>query len=167
MTVSAGRARRVRMGLVGFEPTTKGFTCPGVSAGSGLSLHPRRRRRGAANRDPQSAPSSVWVRDAHACHQGRWSPQVVSAPSGGVPPARLRIAMSSTRGRSSKVPLNSSRPLRAFPRAGTIDDESPALTAVLQAQPASFYLLLISSASDVARAACAKLAPTPARTELL
>src|SRR2546429_6522276 len=28
------------MGPVGFEPTTKGFTCPGVSAGSGLSLHP-------------------------------------------------------------------------------------------------------------------------------
>jgi hypothetical protein len=35
----------------------------------------------------------------------------------------------------SKVSLNSSRPLRAFPREGTIIDESPALTAVLQAQP--------------------------------
>ena len=29
------------VGPVGFEPTTKGFTCPDVSAGSGLSLHPR------------------------------------------------------------------------------------------------------------------------------
>ena len=35
----------------------------------------------------------------------------------------------------AKVSLNSSRPLRAFPRAGTYIDESPALTAVLQAQP--------------------------------
>jgi hypothetical protein len=35
-----------------------------------------------------------------------------------------------------KVSLNSSRPLRTFPREGTIIDESPALTAVLQAQPA-------------------------------
>src|SRR5690606_30103205 len=32
------------------------------------------------------------VRDALACHQGHCSPQVVSAPSGGVPPAWLRIA---------------------------------------------------------------------------
>ena len=35
----------------------------------------------------------------------------------------------------SKVSLNSSRPLHAFPREGTFLDESPALTAVLQAQP--------------------------------
>jgi hypothetical protein len=35
----------------------------------------------------------------------------------------------------SKVSLNSSRPLRTFPREGTFLDESPALTAVLQAQP--------------------------------
>ncbi len=35
----------------------------------------------------------------------------------------------------TKVSLNSSRPLRAFLRAGTYIDESPALTAVLQAQP--------------------------------
>jgi len=34
------------------------------------------------------------VRDARACHQGHWSPQVVSAPSGGVPPTWLRIACS-------------------------------------------------------------------------
>src|SRR6478735_12690176 len=37
---------------------------------------------------------------------------------------------------SAKVSLNSSRPLRRFPCAGTYIDESPALTAVLQAQPA-------------------------------
>ena len=35
----------------------------------------------------------------------------------------------------AKVSLNSSRPLRAFLRAGTYIDESPALTAVLQARP--------------------------------
>jgi hypothetical protein len=35
----------------------------------------------------------------------------------------------------TKVSLNSSRPLRRFPGAGTYIDESPALTAVLQAQP--------------------------------
>src|SRR3954462_6035387 len=35
----------------------------------------------------------------------------------------------------SKVSLNPSRPLRAFPHEGTIIDESPALTAVLQAHP--------------------------------
>jgi len=60
-----------------------------------------------------------------ACHEGHLgrrsrasatSPQVVSAPSAGVPAARLRIAMSTG---GSKVPLNSSRPLRAFPREGT------------------------------------------------
>jgi hypothetical protein len=34
----------------------------------------------------------------------------------------------------SKVSLNPSRPLRTFPREGTFFDESPALTAVLQAQ---------------------------------
>ena len=39
----------------------------------------------------------------------------------------------------AKVSLNSSRPLRAFPRAGTYIDESPALTAVLQAQRRGFY----------------------------
>jgi len=37
--------------------------------------------------------------------------------------------------KAAKVPLNSSRPLRALPRAGTYIDESPALTAVLQARP--------------------------------
>ena len=35
----------------------------------------------------------VRVRDARACDQGRCSPQVVSAPSAGVPAAWLRIAM--------------------------------------------------------------------------
>ena len=36
---------------------------------------------------------------------------------------------------STKVSLNSSRPLRRLPGAGTYIDESPALTAVLQARP--------------------------------
>jgi hypothetical protein len=92
------------MGPVGFEPTTKGFTGPAVSGGSGLSLHPctRNVRVGAGR--------------SEACHQGRSSPQVVSAPSAGVPAAWLRIAMGSL----PKVSLNSSRPLRAFPREGTV-----------------------------------------------
>ena len=45
------------------------------------------------------------VRDALACYQGRSSPQVVSAPSGGVPPAWLTVAA----GLAAAVPLNSSR----------------------------------------------------------
>jgi hypothetical protein len=63
--------------------------------------------------------------------KGARSPQVVSAPSGGAPPARLRVAMGAPR---PKVSLNSSRSLRALPHEGTVFDESPALTAVLQAQ---------------------------------
>ena len=50
--------------------------------------------------------------------KGAASPQVVSAPSAGVPPARLRVAMSCAC-RDTKVSLNSSRPLRTFPREGT------------------------------------------------
>jgi hypothetical protein len=44
----------VDLGPVGFEPTTKGFTSPGISTGSGLSLHPR--------------TLCVWVRDTRACY---------------------------------------------------------------------------------------------------
>ena len=58
----------------------------------------------------------VWVRDAPACYQGHSSPQVVSAPSASVPAARLRVAMA----QQPKVSLSSSRPLRAFPREGTL-----------------------------------------------
>ena len=43
------------VGPVGLEPTTKGFTSPAVSGGSGLSLHP-------------PSLSSGGVRDARACH---------------------------------------------------------------------------------------------------
>ena len=53
------------------------------------------------------------------------SAQVVSAPSGGVPPAWLRVAIGIA---SVKVSLNSSRPLRTLRCEGTIIDESPALT---------------------------------------
>ena len=54
------------------------------------------------------------VRDALACHQGRspmhGSPQVVSAPSGGAPPAWLRIAAGQLQLKSAAaVSLNSSR----------------------------------------------------------
>ena len=48
------------------------------------------------------------VRDARACDQGRSSPQVVSAPSGGVPPAWLRVATVHAM-RAAEVSLSSSR----------------------------------------------------------
>ena len=44
-----------------------------------------------------------------------------------------------------KVSLNSSRPLHAFPREGTSHDESPALTAVLQAQRAAIVAASLRS----------------------
>ena len=69
------------MGPVGFEPTTKGFTLP------------RRFRREWTISSPGARGACVWVRDAPACYQGHSSPQVVSAPSAGVPAARLRVAM--------------------------------------------------------------------------
>ena len=78
-----------KMGPVGFEPTTKGFTGPGVSTGSGLSLHPRTSVREGAG---CSKPVIKGIRP-RAIAQPAASPQVVSAPSGGLPPARLRIAM--------------------------------------------------------------------------
>ena len=66
------------VGPPGLEPGTKGFAVPA---------------RFRAERTI-SSPSAFagGVRDARACHQGHCSPQVVSAPSGGVPPAWLRIA---------------------------------------------------------------------------
>jgi len=46
------------------------------------------------------------------------------------------LAQGCHRSRDRKGSLNSSRPLRGFHREGTIVDESPALTIVLQAQRA-------------------------------
>ena len=74
------------------------------------------------------------MRDALACHQGRYE------PSGSLctfPRCRAGLAQDChvAAVRATKVSLNSSRPLRALPRAGTYIDESPALTAVLQARP--------------------------------
>jgi hypothetical protein len=69
--------------------------------------------------------------------KGTTSPQVVSAPSSGAPPARLRIAMSPracTRleGFPEFIPSTSRVSARRH-----LFDESPALTAVLQAQHAN------------------------------
>lgn len=47
------------------------------------------------------------------------------------------LAQGCHRSRDRKGSLNSSRPLRGFHREGTVVDESPALTIVLQAQPAA------------------------------
>jgi hypothetical protein len=69
------------LGPVGFEPTTKGFTCP------------RRFRREWTISSPVHCSHACGCGMLYACHQGRSSPQVVSAPSAGVPAARLRIAM--------------------------------------------------------------------------
>jgi hypothetical protein len=71
------------VGLVGFEPTTKGFTFS------------HRFRQAWTISSPSACAGGV--RDALACHQGRCSPQVVSAPSGGAPPAWLRVANGSCR----------------------------------------------------------------------
>src|SRR2546429_5110361 len=123
------------MGPVGFEPTTKGFTCPGVSAGSGLSLHPC--ARGCA----------CGCGMLQACHQGHSSPQVVSAPSAGVPAARLRIAMGDDpEGFPEFIPSTS----RVSARRHLVD-ESPALTAVPQAQPRR----IVAAARGAAAAASA------------
>ena len=62
------------------------------------------------------------------------SPQVVSAPSGGVPPAWLRVAMARrAEGFPEFIPSTS----RLVAREGTFFDESPALTVVLQAHVVS------------------------------
>ena len=124
------------MGPVGFEPTTKGFTWP------------RRFRREWTISSPVHGPC-VWVRDAQACYQGRSSPQVVSAPSAGVPAARLRVAMGShPEGFPEFIPSTS----RVSARRHLVD-ESPALTAVLQAQPRR----IVAAARGAAAAASAAL----------
>ena len=75
------------VGPVGFEPTTKGFTLPRCFHRAWtISSPPARRPVGCGTLD--------------ACHQGHCSPQVVSAPSGGVPPAWLRVAIS----RAGRIP---------------------------------------------------------------
>ena len=68
--------------------------------------------------------------------KGAHSPQVVSAPSGGVPPARLRVAMGETpEGFPEFFPFTS----RVCRAKAPFLDESPALTAVLQAQRSELY----------------------------
>jgi hypothetical protein len=101
------------VGPPGFEPGTKGFTLPGIFTPAWTISSPS----ACAGR----------VREALACDQGRCSPQVVSAPSGGVPPARLRIAA----GLTAAVSLNSSRCHPAITRRRHLVDESPALTVEL------------------------------------
>jgi len=96
--LGAAVAARNELGPVGFEPTTKGFTVapafpPGVDYLFTRACSVSKRAGGCGMLE--------------ACHQGRLghradcgesdrrtSPQVVSAPSAGVPAARLRIAMS-------------------------------------------------------------------------
>src|SRR6516162_1103064 len=128
------------MGPVGFEPTTKGFTLPRrfrrewtISSPAHQANHPAKfRARLAARRKISWGPGRcVWVREA---------PSLLSRalePSGSLCTFR-RCTDGSAQGchgpRGSKVSLNSSRPPHAFPREGTSHDESPALTAVLQAQ---------------------------------
>jgi len=107
------------MGPVGFEPTTKGFTLP------------RRFRREWTISSPVHQSGACGCGMLQACYQGRSSPQVVSAPSAGVPAARLRVAMDTQvpEGFPEFIPSTS----RVSARRHLID-ESPALTAVLQAQ---------------------------------
>src|SRR6478672_2671979 len=101
------------VGPPGLEPGTKGFTLPGTFAPAWTISSPS----ACAGR----------VRDALACHQGHFSPQVVSAPSGGVPPAWLRIAA----GLAAAVSLNSSRFSSSDYALASPFDESSALTIEL------------------------------------
>ena len=103
------------VGPPGLEPGTKGFTLPDAFAPAWTI----------------SSPSACagGVREALACYQGHFSPQVVSAPSGGVPPAWLRIAT----GRAAEVSLNSSRFHPDLPVLASPFDESSALTIELWA----------------------------------
>ncbi len=106
------------MGPVGFEPTTKGFTSP------------RRFRREWTISSP--------VRTARVGAGCSSLSSRALKPSGSLCTFRRCTGGSAQGCHGIAVPkgsLNSSRPLRAFPREGTVSDESPALTAVLQAQP--------------------------------
>jgi len=100
------------VGPLGLEPRTKGFTLtPPFPVGVDYLFTPALFVDGGAGRSSLSLSALA-------------SAQVVSAPSGGAPPAWLRVAIS----RAVKVSLNSSRPLRTSRCEGTILDESPALT---------------------------------------
>ena len=71
------------VGLVGLEPTTKGFTCaPGFPGEWTISPPACREAIGCGTLSPV-------IKDTRTLSP---SPQVVSAPSDGVPPAWLRIA---------------------------------------------------------------------------
>ena len=125
------------MGPVGFEPTTKGFTWP------------LRFRREWTISSPVRSRLRVWVRDAPSLSSRALEPQVVSAPSAGVPAARLRIAMGDDpEGFPEFIPSTS----RVSARRHLVD-ESPALTAVLQAQPRR----IVAAARGAAAAASAAL----------
>jgi len=98
MTVCRARRQKNKMvGPAGFEPATKGFTsAPMFPKGVDYLFTRAEQVEGGG------------VRDALACDQGplefapqgiELSPQVVSAPSGGVPPAWLRVAMARCAGR--------------------------------------------------------------------
>ena len=129
------------MGPVGFEPTTKGFTLP------------RRFHREWTISSPVHQSGACGCGMLQACYQGRSSPQVVSAPSAGVPAARLRVAMDTqvAEGFPEFIPSTS----RVSARRHLID-ESPALTAVLQAQrPAIVAAPLASGAEQSATAVAA------------
>ncbi|SFN00747.1 hypothetical protein SAMN05216289_102105 [Dokdonella immobilis] len=101
------------VGPPGLEPGTKGFACSD-------------RFRSARTISSPFAETSG-VRDARACDQGRCSPQVVSAPSDGVPPAWLRVATGHAI-RAAEVSLNSSRSRPRITARRHLFDESPALT---------------------------------------
>jgi hypothetical protein len=110
----------------------------------GIHLPRRFRRKWTISSPAQRSRRSGGVRDALACYQGRCSPQVVSAPSGGAPPAWLRIAMRASKrfaceGFPEFIPFTSRVTVRRHHF-----DESPALTAVLRARPRE----IVSTSAD-------------------
>lgn len=121
LPAQARRCRRLRelVGPAGFEPATKGFTSSRRFRRAWTISSPATSREGAGR-------SSLSSRALGSAIQ----------PSGSLCTLRRCIAVLAQdchRSCDRKVPLNSSRPLRGFHREGTIVDESPALTVVLQA----------------------------------
>src|SRR6185295_17411149 len=100
------------VGPVGLEPTTKGFTSPAVSGGSGLSLHPQVSLVGCGTLAP--VIKSTQKLSGSLCTVRRCTAGLAQD---------CRCVT-----RRATVSLNSSRPLRDSSPWRHLCDESPALT---------------------------------------
>ena len=105
------------VGPVGLEPTTKGFTLPAVSGGSGLSLHPPSRLGWGAGRSRLSLRALKL--SGSLCTVRRCTAGLAQGCHGQRPEGFPEFIPSTP---------------RITPRRHFFRNESPALTAVLQAQ---------------------------------